>query len=81
MSNGPPYFTRINRLLNWVVPNVGEADDAKAFLSVPDSDHLTLLNVYNNYIQSTMSPRLFHFFYDSSVRHSYQKLDQGQLSI
>ena len=39
-----------------------EADAAKALLSVPDGDHLTLLNVYNNYIQS-MSPPLFHLFY------------------
>ena len=39
-----------------------EADAAKALLSVPDGDHLTLLNVYNNYIQSMSSP-LFHLFY------------------
>lgn len=29
-----------------------EADTAKALLSVPDGDHLTLLNVYNLYKQS-----------------------------
>ena len=29
-----------------------EADAAKARLTVPDGDHLTLLNVYNNYVQS-----------------------------
>jgi pre-mRNA-splicing factor ATP-dependent RNA helicase DHX15/PRP43 len=39
-----------------------EADAAKALLSVPDGDHLTMLNVYNNYIQS-MSPPLFQLFY------------------
>jgi pre-mRNA-splicing factor ATP-dependent RNA helicase DHX15/PRP43 len=30
-----------------------EADAAKAALSIPDGDHLTLLNIYNNYQQST----------------------------
>jgi pre-mRNA-splicing factor ATP-dependent RNA helicase DHX15/PRP43 len=39
-----------------------EADAAKALLSVPDGDHLTLLNVYNNYIQS-MSPPHFDLIY------------------
>jgi pre-mRNA-splicing factor ATP-dependent RNA helicase DHX15/PRP43 len=29
-----------------------EADAAKQMLSVPEGDHLTLLNVYNNYVQS-----------------------------
>jgi len=29
-----------------------EADAAKALLTVPGGDHLTLLNVYNNYIQN-----------------------------
>jgi hypothetical protein len=29
-----------------------EADAAKARLTVPDGDHLTLLNVYNQYAQS-----------------------------
>ena len=38
----------------WLRPNNKrrEADAAKALLTVPDGDHLTLLNVYNNYIQS-----------------------------
>lgn len=31
-----------------------EADAAKAAFTVPDSDHLTLLNVYNNYQQSML---------------------------
>lgn len=29
-----------------------EADAAKELFTVPESDHLTLLNVYNQYIQS-----------------------------
>lgn len=35
----------------WVRPNNQrrEADQAKAHFTVPDGDHLTLLNVYNNY--------------------------------
>ena len=35
----------------WLRPNNQrrEADAAKALLSVPDGDHLTLLNVYNQY--------------------------------
>ncbi|KAG7093997.1 DEAH-box ATP-dependent RNA helicase prp43, variant 2 [Marasmius oreades] len=38
----------------WVRPANArrEADEAKALLSVPDSDHLTLLNVYNQYYQN-----------------------------
>ncbi|OAX41209.1 P-loop containing nucleoside triphosphate hydrolase protein [Rhizopogon vinicolor AM-OR11-026] len=38
----------------WLRPNNQrkEADLAKAHLTVPDGDHLTLLNVYNNYIQN-----------------------------
>jgi pre-mRNA-splicing factor ATP-dependent RNA helicase DHX15/PRP43 len=41
----------------WMRPNNQrrEADAAKALLSVPDGDHLTLLNVYNNYVNSTYS--------------------------
>ena len=39
----------------WLRPNNQrkEADLAKAALSVPDGDHLTLLNVYNEYKNST----------------------------
>ena len=63
-----PEFTCSNEILTIVamlsVPNVflrpynlrKEADAAKASLSIPDGDHLTLLNVYNNYKQSTLSP-------------------------
>ncbi|KAG1781365.1 P-loop containing nucleoside triphosphate hydrolase protein [Suillus placidus] len=38
----------------WLRPNNQrkEADAAKALLTVPDGDHLTLLNVYNNYNQN-----------------------------
>ncbi|KAG1722881.1 P-loop containing nucleoside triphosphate hydrolase protein [Suillus paluster] len=38
----------------WLRPNNQrkEADAAKALLTVPDGDHLTLLNVYNNYTQN-----------------------------
>lgn len=41
----------------WVRPNNQrrEADAAKQMLTVPDGDHLTLLNVYNQYIQSEFS--------------------------
>ncbi|KAJ2972637.1 hypothetical protein NUW54_g12221 [Trametes sanguinea] len=33
-----------------------EADSAKAMLIVPDSDHLTLMNLYKQYVSSTWSP-------------------------
>ncbi|TFK39329.1 P-loop containing nucleoside triphosphate hydrolase protein [Crucibulum laeve] len=38
----------------WLRPNNQrrEADAAKALLTVPDGDHLTLLNVYNQYVQN-----------------------------
>ncbi|KAF8550698.1 P-loop containing nucleoside triphosphate hydrolase protein [Imleria badia] len=38
----------------WLRPNNQrkEADAAKAMLTVPDGDHLTLLNVYNSYMQN-----------------------------
>ncbi|CUA68071.1 pre-mRNA-splicing factor ATP-dependent RNA helicase DHX15/PRP43 [Rhizoctonia solani] len=57
-----PEFKCSNEILSIVamlsVPNVWlrpnnqrkEADQAKAMLTVPDGDHLTLLNVYNNYV-------------------------------
>ncbi|KZT01300.1 P-loop containing nucleoside triphosphate hydrolase protein [Laetiporus sulphureus 93-53] len=59
-----PEFNCSNEILTIVamlsVPNVWlrppnqrrEADAAKALLTVPDGDHLTLLNVYNNYVQN-----------------------------
>ncbi|KAI0325144.1 P-loop containing nucleoside triphosphate hydrolase protein [Cubamyces sp. BRFM 1775] len=57
-----PEFNCSNEILTIVamlsVPNVWlrppnqrkEADAAKAMLTVPDGDHLTLMNVYNNYV-------------------------------
>lgn len=44
----------------WLRPNNQrkEADAAKALLTVPDGDHLTLLNVYNHYIQSKLGQML-----------------------
>ena len=38
----------------WLRPNNQrkEADQARALLTIPDGDHLTLLNVYNSWIQS-----------------------------
>ncbi|PCH34704.1 nucleoside triphosphate hydrolase protein [Wolfiporia cocos MD-104 SS10] len=59
-----PEFRCSNEILTIVamlsVPNIWlrppyrrrEADEAHALLSVPDGDHLTLLNVYNNYKQN-----------------------------
>ncbi len=52
-------FTELTELL---VPNVwirppnarSQADAAKALLTVPDGDHLTMLNVYNQYVQSML---------------------------
>jgi len=40
-----------------------EADAAKALLTVPDGDHLTLLNVYNNYMSSMRHFLTFLFSY------------------
>ncbi|KAH9840703.1 P-loop containing nucleoside triphosphate hydrolase protein [Rhodofomes roseus] len=60
-----PEFNCSNEILTIVamlsVPNVWlrppnqrkEADAAKAMLTVPDGDHLTLMNVYNNYQQNS----------------------------
>lgn len=41
----------------WVRPNNQrkEADAAKNLMTIPDGDHLTLMNVYNNYQQSELS--------------------------
>ncbi|KAF8603255.1 P-loop containing nucleoside triphosphate hydrolase protein [Ceratobasidium sp. AG-I] len=59
-----PEFKCSNELLTIVamlsVPNVWlrpnnqrkEADAAKALLTVPDGDHLTMMNVYNNYVNN-----------------------------
>jgi pre-mRNA-splicing factor ATP-dependent RNA helicase DHX15/PRP43 len=39
-----------------------EADAAKARLTIPDSDHLTLLNIYNQYDCSAYSHNFFTLF-------------------
>jgi pre-mRNA-splicing factor ATP-dependent RNA helicase DHX15/PRP43 len=47
-------------IVHYIVPNVWvrppnqrhEADKAKSVFKIPDSDHLTLLNVFNQYYQS-----------------------------
>jgi pre-mRNA-splicing factor ATP-dependent RNA helicase DHX15/PRP43 len=45
----------------WIRPNDKrkEADIAKQLLSIPDGDHLTLLNVFNEYQNSTYRPNIF----------------------
>jgi hypothetical protein len=51
----------LRSFFHMIVPNIWlrptnqrrEADAAKALLSVPDGDHLTLMNVYNKYMLST----------------------------
>ena len=50
----------------WLRPNNQrrEADAAKARLTIPDGDHLTLLNVYNQY--QLQSKPVLEFF----CRHS-----------
>ncbi|KAF9650365.1 P-loop containing nucleoside triphosphate hydrolase protein [Thelephora ganbajun] len=42
----------------WLRPNNQrkEADQAKALLTIPDGDHLTLLNVYNSWMQNLKDP-------------------------
>lgn len=71
----------------WVRPNNQrkEADAAKQLLSVPDGDHLTLLNVYNEYINSTSC---LLFFLQSALlltylyfRQARQKLDLDKLPL
>ena len=48
----------------WVRPNDKrkEADIAKQSLSIPDGDHLTLLNVFNEYQNSTYRVAVKHFY-------------------
>ncbi len=45
----------------WIRPNDKrrEADIAKQLLSIPDGDHLTLLNVFNEYQKSTYRLNIF----------------------
>jgi pre-mRNA-splicing factor ATP-dependent RNA helicase DHX15/PRP43 len=46
----------------WLRPNNmrKEADFAKKLLSIPDGDHLTLLNVFNEYQNSTYRRNILH---------------------
>ena len=45
----------------WIRPNANrkEADIAKQLWSIPDGDHLTLLNVFNGYQNSTYRSNIF----------------------
>ena len=45
----------------WVRPNYRqkEADTARQWLSIPDGDHLTLLNVFDEYQKSTYRSSIF----------------------
>jgi pre-mRNA-splicing factor ATP-dependent RNA helicase DHX15/PRP43 len=55
-------------IVSLTVPNIWiqpknmweEADFAKQRLSIPDGDHLTLLNVFNEYQNSTYRSNIFH---------------------
>ena len=53
----------------WLRPNNmrKEADAAKQLLSVPDGDHLTLLNVFNEYQNSAYDPDLILPVTDENV--------------
>jgi pre-mRNA-splicing factor ATP-dependent RNA helicase DHX15/PRP43 len=48
----------------WVRPNEKrkEADIAKQRLSIPEGDHLTLLNVFDEYQNSTYRSNIFHLY-------------------
>ena len=76
-----------------IVPNVWlrlnnqrlQADGAKTLLTVADGDHLTLLNVYNQYMQSKLSieshsiiPSYCLFLL---IRYAWQELDMDALPI
>lgn len=68
----------------WIRPNNQrrEADAAKALMTVPDGDHLTLLNVYNNYVQSmSLISSPYYGLLNSSCRLARQELDLDQLSV
>jgi pre-mRNA-splicing factor ATP-dependent RNA helicase DHX15/PRP43 len=45
----------------WIRPNNNrkEANNAKQWLSIPDGDHLTLLNVFDEYQNSTYGSNIF----------------------
>ena len=71
----------------WLRPNNQrqQADAAKALLTVPDGDHLTLLNVYNQDMQSKLILR--KLLYNSSyciyllIRYPWQESDMDALPI
>lgn len=69
----------------WIRPNNQrrEADAAKQLLTVPDGDHLTLLNVYNQYMQSEscLSCAMFVPTTSELIRPARQELDMDKLPI
>ena len=66
----------------WVRPNNQrkESDAAKQLLTVPDGDHLTLLNVYNEYKTSTQSRTRYPRIHLNSLRPqiSTTRIGHGQ---
>ncbi|KAG5220174.1 pre-mRNA-splicing factor ATP-dependent RNA helicase [Salix suchowensis] len=75
----------ICRALTCAMPNIwvrpanqrSQADAAKAFFTVPDGDHLTLLNVYNQYMQSTCTLSLVAFLHIYSSIRIADKFDKN----
>lgn len=65
----------------WVRPNNQrkEADAAKNLMTIPDGDHLTLTNVYNNYQQSELPsfPSFSHSNQCSLIANYTDKLDRN----
>ncbi len=63
----------------WVRPNNQrkEADAAKNLMTIPDGDHLTLMNAYNNYQQSKLSiPHLSHIVLILITPQSLRTIDK-----
>ncbi|KAF8996183.1 pre-mRNA-splicing factor ATP-dependent RNA helicase PRP43 [Hymenopellis radicata] len=68
----------------WIRPPLArfQADQAKAALTLPDGDHLTLLNVFNEYIQNKSDTRWAYNHFISgralaqaeNVRHQLQRI-------
>jgi pre-mRNA-splicing factor ATP-dependent RNA helicase DHX15/PRP43 len=63
----------------WLRPNTQrkEADAAKALLTIPDGDHLTMMNVYNNYVNSMVAPRYSSAPYANRTLSSSDKDDKN----
>jgi pre-mRNA-splicing factor ATP-dependent RNA helicase DHX15/PRP43 len=70
MLSGPLFFllhVLMRLIVSFAVPNIWirpkdkrkEADIAKQLLSIPDGDHLTLLNVFDEYQNSTYRSDIF----------------------